>query len=344
MAERAFGAARHRGVAVQVGEVVAAPAADELVTGTVVVGANNAGFATAFGAGHESGVGFGFGNGVAGLGAAAGRAVVGLFIVVNAVFLQAGVAAGFADGRVLSVNGGGHTGIVRGRGSGRATFCFGKRGLCRDIIQAMKSTNAPPRIGVLALQGGFDAHIASVNAAGGDAVAVRSAEEIAGCDGLILPGGESTTIGRMMTRYGLDTAIRAAHTEGMPIYGTCAGMILLAKQIDGGEKQGGQPTLGLMDIHVVRNAFGRQTESFETDIAVPSTVAGSDGEAGFVRGVFIRAPYVSDAGAAVQVLAQFDGKTVLVRENNLLASAFHPELTGDVRLHRYFLRMVSGTS
>ncbi len=194
------------------------------------------------------------------------------------------------------------------------------------------------RIGVLALQGGYDAHVAATNAAGGNAVEVRTPEEVAACDGLIIPGGESTTIGRLMQRYGLDVAVRDAHEAGKPIFGTCAGMILLAKRIDGGEKCGGQPTLGLMDISVVRNAWGRQTESFETDLSVPDDVAGGEP----VRGVFIRAPYIADAGSQVEILAHFAGKPVLAREDNLLAAAFHPELTDDTRLHRYFVRMVAG--
>lgn len=193
------------------------------------------------------------------------------------------------------------------------------------------------RVGVLALQGGFDAHIAATRAAGANAVAVRTAEEVAACDGLILPGGESTTIGRLMTRYGLDAAVRDAHHAGKPIFGTCAGMILLSKHIDGGEKRGGQPTLGLMDVGVIRNAFGRQTESFETDLTVPETVA----EGGTVRGVFIRAPFITDPGADVRILARFDGKPVLAEQGNLLAAAFHPELTADLRLHRYFVRRVA---
>ncbi|MBC8135122.1 MAG: pyridoxal 5'-phosphate synthase glutaminase subunit PdxT [Fibrella sp.] len=193
-----------------------------------------------------------------------------------------------------------------------------------------------PRIGVLALQGGYDVHVASTRAAGGDAVEVRTPEEVVACDGLILPGGESTTIGRLMNRFGLDEAIQEAYNAGKPIYGTCAGMILLAKRIDGGEKRGGQLTLGLMNISVVRNAFGRQTESFETDLAVPDYVA--DGEP--VRGVFIRAPYIADAGADVHILARFEDRAVLAQEGNLLASAFHPELTNDIRLHQYFVRMV----
>ena len=190
-------------------------------------------------------------------------------------------------------------------------------------------------MGVVALQGDYDAHLAAVTAAGGDGFLVRTSEEVRAADALILPGGESTTIGKLMARFGLDTAIQEASAAGTPIYGTCAGMILLAKEIVRGEKQGGQPTLGLMDIRVVRNGFGRQVDSFETDIDVPA-VAGSDP----VRGVFIRAPYVEAAGPEVEVLARFEEKAVLVRQGNLLASAFHPELTGDSRVHGYFLTMI----
>lgn len=196
--------------------------------------------------------------------------------------------------------------------------------------------NGRPRIGVLALQGGYDVHVKAAAAAGAEPVEVRTPEEVAECDGIILPGGESTTIGRLMTRFGLDDAIREAHQAGKPIYGTCAGMILLAKRIDGGEKRGGQPTLGLMNVSVVRNAFGRQTDSFETDLAVPQSVASGES----VRGVFIRAPYIADAGPDVEILARFEEKPVLAQQGNLLASAFHPELTDDTRLHEYFVRMV----
>jgi pyridoxal 5'-phosphate synthase pdxT subunit len=169
---------------------------------------------------------------------------------------------------------------------------------------------------VLALQGDFEAHAVAVRAAGGDAVEVRTAEAVADVDALILPGGESTTIGKLMGRYGLDVAIRDAADAGKPIFGTCAGMILLAKRITEGEKRGGQPTLGLMEIGVARNAFG--------------------------RGVFIRAPEVTEVGAGVETLATYDGRTVLVRQGNLLACAFHPELTDDTRVHAYFLSLTRG--
>jgi pyridoxal 5'-phosphate synthase pdxT subunit len=189
---------------------------------------------------------------------------------------------------------------------------------------------------VLALQGDFEAHAVAVRAAGGDAVEVRTAEAVADVDALILPGGESTTIGKLMGRYGLDVAIRDAADAGKPIFGTCAGMILLAKRITEGEKRGGQPTLGLMEIGVARNAFGRQLDSFEADIEAPAVAATP------VRGVFIRAPEVTEVGAGVETLATYDGRTVLVRQGNLLACAFHPELTDDTRVHAYFLSLTRG--
>jgi 5'-phosphate synthase pdxT subunit len=185
------------------------------------------------------------------------------------------------------------------------------------------------------MQGDFDAHRQAVEAAGGAAFLVRTPEQVAEADALILPGGESTTIGKLLTRFGVDAAIKEADAAGKPIYGTCAGMILLAKEIVRGEKHGGQPTLGLMDIAVARNAFGRQVDSFEADIAAPE-VTGEEP----LRGVFIRAPYVVEAGADVIILATFDGRIVLVRQGHRIASAFHPELTGDVRMHQYFLSMI----
>ena len=184
---------------------------------------------------------------------------------------------------------------------------------------------ARKRVGVLALQGDFEAHIKSVTAAGGEGFEVRTTEELAAADALILPGGESTTMGYLLKRFGLDAAIRAFEK---PLWGTCAGMILLASRITEGEKRGGQPLLGLMDIGVARNAFGRQIDSFEADL---------DSPLGRVRGVFIRAPYVSEWGPDVEPLARYEDKVVLVRQGNLLASAFHPELTDDTTLHRAFL-------
>lgn len=195
-------------------------------------------------------------------------------------------------------------------------------------------------VGVLALQGDYDAHVRAVEAAGARAFLVRTPADVARADALILPGGESTTLGKLMARYGVDEAIKNASVSGKPIYGTCAGMILLAKNIAAGEKRGGQPTLGLMDISVSRNAFGRQVDSFEADINAPRVASGGAP----LRGVFIRAPFVAESGPNVEVLARYDDQTVLVRQNNLLASAFHPELTGDTRVHAYFLAMAAGSN
>lgn len=186
------------------------------------------------------------------------------------------------------------------------------------------------RIGVLALQGDFAEHLAMLKRIGVEACEVRKLRDLEGVDALIIPGGESTTIGKLMARYELDKAIHARAEQGMPIYGTCAGLILLAKEIEGSR----QPRLGLMDITVLRNAFGRQIESFEADIPFKPTPERP------VRGVFIRAPIVSKVGAGVEVLSEFDGKVVAVQQGNLLATAFHPELTDDERVHRYFLSLV----
>ena len=184
---------------------------------------------------------------------------------------------------------------------------------------------AAKRIGVLALQGDYEAHIKSVEAAGGSGFEVRTPEELATADALILPGGESTTMGHLIKRFGLEDALK---TFDKPIWGTCAGMILLAKRITKGEKSGGQPLLGRLDIGVARNAFGRQIDSFEAKIET---------RFGTVTGVFIRAPYVSEIGPGVEVLGRYEDKVVLVRQGNILASAFHPELTDDASLHRAFL-------
>jgi len=185
-------------------------------------------------------------------------------------------------------------------------------------------------VGVLALQGDFAEHIAMLTRIGVDTREVRKVGDLEGADALIIPGGESTTIGKLMARYGLDAAIRTRAQHGMPIYGTCAGLILLAQEIEGSD----QPRLGLMDIAVVRNAFGRQIESFEADIPFAPTPEQP------IRGVFIRAPIVSRVGTNVQVLSEFAGKIVAVQQGNLLATAFHPELTDDTRVHRYFLTLV----
>ncbi|MGC4046742.1 MAG: pyridoxal 5'-phosphate synthase glutaminase subunit PdxT [Armatimonas sp.] len=181
------------------------------------------------------------------------------------------------------------------------------------------------RVGVLALQGDFAAHAKALERVGTESVEVRTAEQLARCDALIIPGGESTVIGKLMVRYGLFEAIQSFTG---PIWGTCAGLILLGKTITQGEERGGQPTLGLMDISVARNAFGRQIDSFEADI---------DSTLGPIHGVFIRAPYIVEAGDGVEELASYNGKLVLARQGRFLASAFHPELTDDTTLLKYFL-------
>lgn len=197
-------------------------------------------------------------------------------------------------------------------------------------VPTQEQGEAPLRIGVLAMQGAFRDHIRALQALGAEAVEVRRPEHLAGLDGLVLPGGESTAIGQLIQEYGLDPALRTMAEEGKPLYGTCAGLILLAKDIAGSD----QYRLGLMDVRAQRNAFGRQRESFEASVDVPAL-----GPEPFPA-VFIRAPYIESVQGPSQVMATFDGKIVMVQEGNLLASAFHPELTGDLRLHRYFLDMV----
>jgi 5'-phosphate synthase pdxT subunit len=194
-----------------------------------------------------------------------------------------------------------------------------------------------PRIGVLALQGDVREHLAALRAAGADAVAVRRPEELADLDGLVLPGGESTTIAKLADRFGLLEPLRKALGSGLPAYGSCAGMILLADRIL--DAPADQQTLGGLDVTVRRNAFGRQVDSFETEVALD----GVDG--GPLHAVFIRAPWVEAAGEGVQVLGRVeggaaDGKIVAVRQGNLLATSFHPELTGDPRVHALFVDLV----
>lgn len=188
------------------------------------------------------------------------------------------------------------------------------------------------RIGVLALQGAFREHCRMVESCGASSVEIRKPEQLDEIDGLIIPGGESTTIGKLMVEWGLEEAIRTRAQQGLAIYGTCAGMILLARHIVASS----QPRLGLMDITVERNAFGRQRESFEADLDVPEF-----GEQP-LRAVFIRAPYITAVGEGVRVMAQVGDKTVIARQGKLLVTAFHPELTGDERIHRYFLAMAAG--
>lgn len=188
------------------------------------------------------------------------------------------------------------------------------------------------RIGVLALQGAFREHVVMLGRLGANGVEVRLPEQLEGLEGLILPGGESTSIGKLAVEYGLVEGIARIAREGRPVWGTCAGMILLAKSAGHLD----QPLLGLMDIAVRRNAFGRQVDSFEADLSIPAL-----GRKAF-RGIFIRAPLIEKIGQQVEVLARLpEGGVVAVRQGNLLATAFHPELTTDTRFHRYFLAIAS---
>jgi 5'-phosphate synthase pdxT subunit len=180
------------------------------------------------------------------------------------------------------------------------------------------------KAGVLALQGDFREHAAMFAEAGATPVLVRTSEELAIVDCLAIPGGESTTISKLARRFELVEPIRTRASDGMPVFGTCAGMIVMAAELDGGE-----PLLSIMDIGVVRNAYGRQVDSFESDVDVAGI--------GPVRAVFIRAPQVDRVGEGVEVLAEHAGVPVLVRQGKLLAAAFHPEIAGDPRLHRAVL-------
>jgi 5'-phosphate synthase pdxT subunit len=189
------------------------------------------------------------------------------------------------------------------------------------------------KIGVLASQGAFAEHIATLKKLDTEAVPVRLPGELRGLDGLVIPGGESTTISRLMSAYRLMDEIASMARGGMPLFGTCAGMILMARDISGNTTA----SLGLMDIRVKRNAFGRQIDSFETELAVPAL-----GEEPFPA-VFIRAPIIEQCDSGVDVLASLaDGRIVAARQGKLLVTAFHPELTDDLRFHRYFLDIVSG--
>ncbi|MGG4497450.1 pyridoxal 5'-phosphate synthase glutaminase subunit PdxT [Brevibacillus reuszeri] len=185
------------------------------------------------------------------------------------------------------------------------------------------------KIGVLALQGAVAEHLRMLEEAGAVAVPVKKVEELDDLDGLVIPGGESTTISKLMHKYGFIEAIRQFGEQKKPIFGTCAGAILLANQINGQDDF----HLGLMDIKVERNAFGRQKESFEVTMPVAGVAAD-------YLAVFIRAPYIMEVGENGQVLAKYEDKIVVARSGHYLAAAFHPELTEDTRLHKFFLEMV----
>lgn len=185
------------------------------------------------------------------------------------------------------------------------------------------------KIGVLALQGAVAEHIHMIEQAGAEGVAIKRVEQLNDIEGLIIPGGESTTIGKLMREYGFIDALREFSASKKPLFGTCAGLIILADKIVGEEPA----HLRLMNMTVQRNAFGRQRESFETDLDIK-------GIAPNVRAVFIRAPLIKSVGADVDVLAVYKGEIVAARQGHLLAASFHPELTDDCRMHAYFLNMV----
>ena len=189
-----------------------------------------------------------------------------------------------------------------------------------------------PIIGVLALQGAVREHMNMLERIGARGIAVKHPDELRLCGGLIIPGGESTTIGMLMASNGFLEDVRSFVADGAPVFGTCAGLIMLASRLT----EGNQPLLGLMDITARRNAFGRQVDSFETDLELREVEEGSRP----FRAVFIRAPWIEESGPGVTVLGEFEGRAVLARENGMLVCAFHPELTGDERIHRYFTRMV----
>jgi len=190
-----------------------------------------------------------------------------------------------------------------------------------------------PRVGVLALQGDVREHVRVLEGLGADVVLVRRPAELASVDGLVLPGGESTVIDKLSRAFGLRQPIRAAIQAGMPVYGTCAGLILLADRVV--DAAPGQQTFGGLDVTVQRNAFGSQVDSFETDVAVPALGAGS------VHAAFIRAPLVLQTGPRVQSLARLEGgRIVAVQQDRLIGTAFHPEVSGEDLFHRHLLGLV----
>jgi 5'-phosphate synthase pdxT subunit len=194
----------------------------------------------------------------------------------------------------------------------------------------------PLEVGVLALQGAFREHRRVLESLGAAVREVRLPADLAGLDGLVLPGGESTTMARLLTEYALWQPIRDFHAAGRALWGTCAGAILLAREVRGAPPQfgGRQASLGLLDAAVQRNAFGRQIDSFVAPLGV-------DGLDGAFAGVFIRAPAFSDAGPRTTVLASWEGQAVMLRQDRVLATAFHPELGNDARIHHLFLKLVA---
>ncbi|HNX23767.1 MAG TPA: pyridoxal 5'-phosphate synthase glutaminase subunit PdxT [Spirochaetota bacterium] len=186
------------------------------------------------------------------------------------------------------------------------------------------------KIGVLALQGAFQKHLNMIKRIGAEGVEIRTADDLDSIDGLIIPGGESTVIAKLLIKNDIMNSVLERVKSGMGLYGTCAGMILMAKEVEESE----QPLLNLMDITVKRNAYGRQKESFEASFGIKGLIDKP------FTGIFIRSPKVTAYSPEIEVLAEFDGTPILVRENRLLASSFHPELTEDTRIHQLFLSMI----
>jgi len=184
------------------------------------------------------------------------------------------------------------------------------------------------KIGVLSLQGDFKEHLEMLRECNVDSVSVKSAEDMKDIDGLIIPGGESTAISNLLQKSNLDKEIIKKHYQGMAVYGTCAGAILLAKDVVGNDRL----SLNLLDVSVKRNDYGRQIDSFEAELDIQ--------EIGNFKGIFIRAPIIEKVNNGVKVLSKLDNKPVLIQKNNILASTFHPELTNDKRIHEYFVEMV----
>ena len=188
-----------------------------------------------------------------------------------------------------------------------------------------------PQVGVLALQGDVDEHLAALERAGARGIAVKTRASLDACEALVVPGGESTTVIRLLDRFALADPVRERVRAGMPLWGTCMGMIVVSRAVAGLD----QPTLGLLDVTVRRNAFGRQNDSAEVDLPFPVL-----GEPAFPA-IFIRAPWIESAGQGVEVLATYGEHGVMVRQGNVLGTSFHPELTEDPRIHRYFLGMLA---
>jgi 5'-phosphate synthase pdxT subunit len=203
--------------------------------------------------------------------------------------------------------------------------------MAQPLARPMPAADRRPRVGILAVQGAVREHVEALRAVGADPVLVRLPADFADLDALILPGGESTAMRRMIDQYGLREPIRAMARAGAPMLGTCAGMILLADRLADGE----DPVLELLDVEVQRNAYGRQLDSFEADIDVPALGPEQ------LHGVFIRAPVLSDVGPRAEVLARDpQGRPIAVRQGRVLATAFHPELTGDRRMHLLLLSLL----